>query len=226
MHLITTSVSRKHFDFVDRIGHTWAGNRSSAVRDRIDFLECFICAVTVFHSVAPMARSPLYSFSGLSVCPEESTPRASWVAKGELPRATSTDGSPATPRPDVYISLAGPAPGPRGVLDTPPTWSSCSRIGRAPEPTRRDSRSSQSRLRHGAAPNKDGAASLHAGRLLRGAEPTAGSLGSGDGAARSMEECGSAGSVGSDSSTSGSGGAQQRELERMAEVLVTGEQLR
>ncbi|XP_040835307.1 DEP domain-containing mTOR-interacting protein isoform X4 [Ochotona curzoniae] len=41
-----------------------------------------------------------------------------------------------------------------------------------------------------------------------------------------MEECGSAGSVGSDSSTSGSGGAQQRELERMAEVLVTGEQLR
>ncbi|XP_007945056.1 DEP domain-containing mTOR-interacting protein [Orycteropus afer afer] len=38
-----------------------------------------------------------------------------------------------------------------------------------------------------------------------------------------MEEGGSAGS---DSSTSGSGGAQQRELERMAEVLVTGEQLR
>ncbi|KAK2095359.1 hypothetical protein P7K49_026775 [Saguinus oedipus] len=33
-------------------------------------------------------------------------------------------------------------------------------------------------------------------------------------------------SAGSDSSTSGSGGAQQRELERMAEVLVTGEQLR
>ncbi|XP_008580098.1 PREDICTED: DEP domain-containing mTOR-interacting protein-like [Galeopterus variegatus] len=38
-----------------------------------------------------------------------------------------------------------------------------------------------------------------------------------------MEEGGSAGS---DSSTGGSGGAQQRELERMAEVLVTGEQLR
>ncbi|XP_067567497.1 DEP domain-containing mTOR-interacting protein isoform X4 [Pseudorca crassidens] len=41
-----------------------------------------------------------------------------------------------------------------------------------------------------------------------------------------MEEGNSAGSGGSDSSTSGSGGAQQRELERMAEVLVTGEQLR
>nr|XP_012321848.1 DEP domain-containing mTOR-interacting protein [Aotus nancymaae] len=41
-----------------------------------------------------------------------------------------------------------------------------------------------------------------------------------------MEEGSSAGSAGSDSSTSGSGGAQQRELERMAEVLVTGEQLR
>lgn len=41
-----------------------------------------------------------------------------------------------------------------------------------------------------------------------------------------MEEGNSAGSAGSDSSTSGSGGAQQRELERMAEVLVTGEQLR
>ncbi|KAK2116921.1 hypothetical protein P7K49_003807 [Saguinus oedipus] len=38
-----------------------------------------------------------------------------------------------------------------------------------------------------------------------------------------MEEGGSAGS---DSSTSGSGGAQLRELERVAEVLVTGEQLR
>nr|KAF6426213.1 DEP domain containing MTOR interacting protein [Molossus molossus] len=37
---------------------------------------------------------------------------------------------------------------------------------------------------------------------------------------------GSAGSGGSDNSPSGSGGAQQRELERMAEVLVTGEQLR
>ncbi|ELW72742.1 DEP domain-containing mTOR-interacting protein [Tupaia chinensis] len=41
-----------------------------------------------------------------------------------------------------------------------------------------------------------------------------------------MEEGGSAGSAGSDGSTNGSGGAQQRELERMAEVLVTGEQLR
>uniref|UniRef100_A0A2K5ZS15 DEP domain containing MTOR interacting protein n=1 Tax=Mandrillus leucophaeus TaxID=9568 RepID=A0A2K5ZS15_MANLE len=41
-----------------------------------------------------------------------------------------------------------------------------------------------------------------------------------------MEEGGSTGSAASDSSTSGSGGAQQRELERMAEVLVTGEQLR
>ncbi|XP_069322143.1 DEP domain-containing mTOR-interacting protein isoform X2 [Eulemur rufifrons] len=41
-----------------------------------------------------------------------------------------------------------------------------------------------------------------------------------------MEQGGSTGSAGSDSSTSGSGGAQQRELERMAEVLVTGEQLR
>ncbi|XP_033699139.1 DEP domain-containing mTOR-interacting protein isoform X3 [Tursiops truncatus] len=41
-----------------------------------------------------------------------------------------------------------------------------------------------------------------------------------------MEGGNSAGSGGSDSSTSGSGGAQQRELERMAEVLVTGEQLR
>nr|XP_030731546.1 DEP domain-containing mTOR-interacting protein isoform X3 [Globicephala melas] len=41
-----------------------------------------------------------------------------------------------------------------------------------------------------------------------------------------MEEGNSAGSGGSDTSTSGSGGAQQRELERMAEVLVTGEQLR
>ncbi|XP_066121851.1 DEP domain-containing mTOR-interacting protein isoform X2 [Saccopteryx bilineata] len=39
-------------------------------------------------------------------------------------------------------------------------------------------------------------------------------------------EGGSAGSGGSDSSPNGSGGAQQRELERMAEVLVTGEQLR
>uniref|UniRef100_A0A8C3WT64 DEP domain containing MTOR interacting protein n=1 Tax=Catagonus wagneri TaxID=51154 RepID=A0A8C3WT64_9CETA len=38
-----------------------------------------------------------------------------------------------------------------------------------------------------------------------------------------MEESGSAGS---ESSNSGSSGAQQRELERMAEVLVTGEQLR
>ncbi|XP_006830738.1 PREDICTED: DEP domain-containing mTOR-interacting protein isoform X2 [Chrysochloris asiatica] len=41
-----------------------------------------------------------------------------------------------------------------------------------------------------------------------------------------MEEGGIAGSGASDSSSSGSGGAQQRELERMAEVLVTGEQLR
>lgn len=37
-----------------------------------------------------------------------------------------------------------------------------------------------------------------------------------------MEE----GSGGSGGSTGGGGGAQQRELERMAEVLVTGEQLR
>ncbi|XP_052605163.1 DEP domain-containing mTOR-interacting protein [Peromyscus californicus insignis] len=43
-----------------------------------------------------------------------------------------------------------------------------------------------------------------------------------------MEEgsSGGGGSGGSDSNTSGGGGAHQRELERMAEVLVTGEQLR
>lgn len=41
-----------------------------------------------------------------------------------------------------------------------------------------------------------------------------------------MEEGSSGGSGGSDINAGGSGGAQQRELERMAEVLVTGEQLR
>lgn len=51
---------------------------------------------------------------------------------------------------------------------------------------------------------------------------------SGSRAVGSMEEGSSGGgsSGGSDSNTSGSGGAHQRELERMAEVLVTGEQLR
>ncbi|XP_002710798.4 DEP domain-containing mTOR-interacting protein [Oryctolagus cuniculus] len=127
------------------------------------------------------------------------------------------------------FSSFGPAPGPRGVLDTPPNWSSRGWTRRAPEPTHWDSLSSQSRLSNGSAPNKDGGQGLREGKLIRSAEPTPDSLSSGSGAARSMEGGGSAssaGSAGSDSSTSGSGGVQQRELERMAEVLVTGEQLR
>lgn len=63
------------------------------------------------------------------------------------------------------------------------------------------------------APSKDGGGGVSAGRLRLRAGPTADR--EDGGAARAVEGGGG-----------GDGGARQRELERMAEVLVTSERLR
>lgn len=117
------------------------------------------------------------------------------------------------------LSRPGPAPRPRGAPATPPGGAS----GRD-EPV-----CSQSRLGALPALEKDGGAGVGEGQLIPRPSPGGRTArGSGGGTAgRTMDEGGGGGGgAGSDGSHGHSGGEQQRELERMAEVLVTGEQLR
>lgn len=117
------------------------------------------------------------------------------------------------------FSSSGSAHKPRDALATPPGGAS----------RRDESLSSQSRLSANPALKKDGGEGVGEGELIPHPNPggrTARGSGSGSGTAcPTMEEGGGVG-AGSDGSNGHSGGEQQRELERMAEVLVTGEQLR
>lgn len=112
---------------------------------------------------------------------------------------------PAPPRP-VLMFPSWPRPRPRGARPRPHVGGLS---GHRPPPPR----GSQWRVSSAPPPAKmAGAVSVRAGW---GSEPSPQRTTETEGAARAMEGVGG-----------GDGGARQRELERMAEVLVTGEQLR